>query len=96
MKGNRIHVDFEQLIDENLVPLSDTDEVIDSKGNKILLQEGKEVLLYSDDLGSCSTKENLIAEGVVEAGEKSDWVTSVKWNCRINASGIYHESQSDH
>ena len=93
MKESRIYVDFNEMIEEDLVPLSETDTKEDSKGNKITLKEGLKVKLYSDDLCSCNESDNLIADGVVELNIHGNWKFESKWNCRINKQGIYNESQ---
>ena len=92
MKQARIYVDFNEMIEENLVMLSETDIKEDSKGNKIELKEGLKVKLYSDDLCGCNESDNLIADGVVELNT-GNWGREPKWNCRINKQGIYNESQ---
>ena len=93
MNVPRIYVDFNELIEDNLVHLSKDDFIKDSKGNIIELKEGLEVKIYSDDLGGCNEEDNLIADGIVEINRKGDWVNETKWNCRINNAGIYNESQ---
>ena len=93
MKEARIYVDFNEMIEENLVILSDTDIKEDSKGNKIELKEGLKVKLYSDDLCGCNESDNLIADGEVELNTHGNWDREPKWNCRINKRGIYNESQ---
>ena len=93
MKEARIYVDFNDMIEEDLVILSETDIKEDSKGKKIKLKEGLKVKLYSDDLCSCNESDNLIADGVVELNSHGNWNRESKWNCRINKLGIYNESQ---
>ncbi|MCK5824361.1 MAG: hypothetical protein KAG96_03025 [Ichthyobacteriaceae bacterium] len=92
MKDVRIYVDFDELIEEDLVILSSTDIKHDSKGKKITLKEGLKVKVYSDDLCGCNMNDNLIADGVVELNT-GDWERTAKWYCRINKDGIYNESQ---
>ena len=93
MKEARIYVDFNEMIEEDLVLLSKTDFKEDSQGNRVELKEGMKVKLYSDDLSGCSQVDNLIADGVVELNTHPGWSTEAKWNCRINRAGIYNESQ---
>ena len=94
MKEARIYVDFNEMPEDNLVFLSKTNFVTDSKGKSIKLSEGKKIKLYSNDLSSCSEADNLIAEGTVERNSLL-WNTEYKWTCRISKAGIYNESQSD-
>ena len=93
MKEARIYVDFNEIIEEDLVILSETDIKEDSKGHKIELKEGLKVKIYSNDLCSCNESDNLIADGVAEMNTRGNWDREPKWNCRINKLGIYNESQ---
>ena len=93
MKEARIYVDFNEMIEENLVMLSETDIKEDSKGNKVELKEGLKVKLYSDDLCGCNERDNLLADGMVELNTHGNFGRGPKWNCRINKLGIYNESQ---
>jgi len=93
MEEARLYVDFNEMAEDDLVPLSETDFIEDSKGNTIELKEGLDVKIYSDDLSSCYEKDNLIAEGIVELNTPESRRIEIKWNCRINKSGIYNESQ---
>ncbi len=93
MKYARIYVDFNEMIEEDLVHLSETDLKTNSAGIDIELKEGMNIKIYDDDLSSCGEKDNLIAEGIVELNKNGGWQQDVKWNCRINKAGIYNESQ---
>jgi len=93
MKEARIYVDFNERVEEDLVPLSVTDCIEDSKANTIHLESGLAVKIYTDDLSACGDKDNLIAEGRVELNSSMAWSGDVKWLCRINKAGIYNESQ---
>ena len=94
MKQARIYVDFNEMIEDNLVILSYTDTKENSNGKKIKLKEGLKVKLYSDDLCGCNDTDNLIAEGIVELNLSGNWEREAKWNCRISKKGIYNESQA--
>lgn len=59
MKPARIQVDFNELIESDLVLLSRQDIKLDNSGQEILLFPGKEIDIYMDD-----TDEN----GAVEIG----------------------------
>ena len=93
MKEARLYVDFNEMIEEDLVPLSNDDFMKNSKGELIHLREGLRVKLYSDDLNSCSNKDNLIAEGEAELNTHPMFMHDVKWVCRIDPMGIYNNSQ---
>jgi hypothetical protein len=93
MKEARLYVDFNEMIEEDLVLLSKTDFKIDSNRNNIELYEGLHVKIYDNDLSCCSKIDNLIADGTVELNTNIAWTNDAKWNCRIDKAGIYNESQ---
>jgi hypothetical protein len=92
----RLYVDLNEMIDSNLVLLSQTDNKEDSDGKIVKLKEGLKVKIYMDAIDEFGEPDNLIGEGVVELntfGEKYSWTSAAKWNCRINDKGMYHESE---
>ncbi|MCG8580068.1 MAG: hypothetical protein MI866_09135 [Bacteroidales bacterium] len=93
MKEARLHVDFNEMIEEDLVLLSKTDFKQDSNGNMVELKEGIHVKLYDHDLSSCNEVDNLITGGVVELNTHAGSAGEAKWCCRIDSKGIYNESQ---
>lgn len=93
MNEPRIYVDFNEMLEEDLVLLSKTDSKLDSTGNMVYLFENKFVKIYMDDLNEVNEIDNLIAEGIVKRNTITEgWGAIAKWNCRINHKGIYHES----
>jgi hypothetical protein len=91
----RISVDFNELIEENLILLSKSDYCQDSLGNRVYLYEGLEVKIYCEDTDENGNRDNLIADGKVELNNcEFDWTKIVKWNCRIDSKGIRHESDN--
>ena len=95
MREARLYVDFNNMITDNLVPLSESDDMENSNGKTISLRAGLKVKIYSNDLSSCHQTDNLIAAGVVELNNHPAIDPSIKWNCRIDKRGIYNESQQD-
>lgn len=89
----RLYVDFNEMIEEDLVSLSNEDFMKNTEGKFIHLREGLSVKLFSDDLNSCSNKDNLIAEGKAELNTHPMFKHDIKWVCRINKKGIYNASQ---
>jgi hypothetical protein len=83
----RIRVDFNELLDDDLVLLSKTDEREDSEGNRILLSSGAQVSIYEFHQYDNGEKEWLLAEGVVELNTSQEKPVA-KWCCRINERGI--------
>ena len=91
MDKPRIRVDFNELIQNDLVLLSQTNIVSDSDGNELLLSEGLPVSIYEFNDYKDGTDEYLFADGVAERNdpkENGDWTKIVKWCCRINKNGI--------
>ena len=68
----RLYVDFNEMIEENLVLLSKTDFKIDSNGETIELKEGMTVEIYMDDENERNEKDNLVATGIVELNTEKD------------------------
>ena len=93
MNEPRIYVDFNELIESNLVLLSKTDVKLDSDGNKISLSEGLLVKIYDDDIDEKNQEDNLVASGKVEINTFGSWTSNCKWNCRIDSDGIRNESE---
>lgn len=95
MKEARIYVDFNEMLEDNLVLLSKTDIKKDSEGNDVTLYEGLVVKIYMHDINDEGFEDNLIAEGIVELNtHDASWAKLAKWNCRINKNGICNKSKS--
>jgi hypothetical protein len=91
MNRARIQVDFNELVQEDLVLLSKTDEATDSDGNNLILSEGVDVFVYEFNHYEDGTKEYLLADGVAELNDSEangKWSSVAKWCCRINRNGI--------
>lgn len=92
MKRPQFYVDFNELIEVDLVALSASDNKLSTIGESVLLQDGLMIDVYSDDLNDEGDPDNLIASGVVERNSATGWAKKIKWCCRIDAHGIRHES----
>lgn len=93
MTEPRIYVDFNEMLDTDLVLLSKSDLKLDSQGNEVRFKEGDVIKVYMDDIDENGQEDYLIAEGIVERNTKKEgWGAIAKWNCRINKNGIRHES----
>lgn len=93
MDRPRIRVDFNELVEFDLVLLSQTDLVVDSNGNEVLLSEGLNVFIYEFNNYDDGTKEYLLANGVAEINNtevNGQWTRTAKWCCRIDGNGIAH------
>jgi hypothetical protein len=92
--GPVLYVDFNEMLDDDLVLLSATDTRKDFHGDAVELREGMEILVYMDDPDIDGRRDNLVATGVVERNRcDDDWCAHVKWCCRIDAHGIRHQSK---
>ncbi len=86
LKEPRIAVDFNELLEENLVLLSKGDFKKDCLGNVVKLKEGMKVKIYEYN-DYKDEEEFLLAQGVVELNV-SGCFEVCKWNCRIDEDGI--------
>ncbi len=92
----RIYVDFNEMINFDLVLLSKEDYKKDSAGNLVHLYEGLRVFIYMDDEDDNGNPDNLVASGIVVKNKiKSGWGAIAKWCCHINSDGIYHLSEKN-
>lgn len=87
----RILVDFNELIDKNLLLLSMQDSKVDSSGEIIDFKEGKKVFVYEDDYDENNVKDYLVADGICELNCTKNF-SYVKWCVKINENGIRHVS----
>jgi hypothetical protein len=92
IKRPRFYVDFNELIEPNLVALSRDDTKCASTGEGVLLSEGLAIEVYSDDVGDDGKPDNLVAFGMVERNSTTGWARDIRWCCRIDSNGIRHES----
>ncbi|NUM59016.1 MAG: hypothetical protein HUU56_10315 [Bdellovibrionaceae bacterium] len=88
-----LYVDFNEVLEPNLVLLSATDTKIASDGTVVTLSEGLEVSVYMDDTDECGHLDNLVATGVVVLNQSTGWGAHIKWCCRIDTNGIRHQSE---
>jgi hypothetical protein len=86
-------VDFNEMLEPDLVLLAKEDTKIDSHGVVVPLKAGMEVALYMDDTGANGHPDNLVASGVVELNRSTGWSAHVKWCCRIDVNGVRHQSE---
>ncbi len=87
------YVDFNEMLEPDLVLLSATDTKTALNGTVVSLSDGLEVGVYMDDTDEQGHPDNLVATGVVEANQTTGWGAHVKWCCRIDAKGVRHQSE---
>lgn len=91
MDRPRIRVDFNELVQNDLVLLSKFDKVKDSEGGEVQLSEGVEVFVYEFNNYDNGETEWLLADGVAELNDPNvngQWSKAAKWCCRIDKKGI--------
>jgi hypothetical protein len=84
---SRFSVDFNELIEHDLVMLSQADERTDVTGVSVALVQGLQVEVQEENRYDDGLHEVLFARGVVEANTTGTW-SHVKWLCRIDSAGI--------
>jgi hypothetical protein len=95
MDKPRIQVDFNELVQSDVVLLSKTDLVVDSAGVGILLTEGLPVFVYEYNHYADGTEEYLLADGIAELNNTAfngEWSKAAKWCRRINEYGVRKET----
>ena len=83
-------VDFNELLEHDLLMRSQTDVRLDINGLLVQLVEGLSVKVQEESSYADGTHELLWAHGLVEAnrsGQSGNW-NHVKWCCRLDAAGI--------
>lgn len=89
-----LKVDFNEMLDSNLVLLSANDAKLNSRGELVSLHEGLPVTVYMEDSDDDGSVNNLVANGVaVRNRSKVGWAANAKWCCKIDDHGIRHESE---
>jgi hypothetical protein len=87
------YVDFNELMEFDVILLSQTDIKKDAHGSDVQLVEGLPIAIYSDDnIGADGQPDNLVAEGVVIRNEYTGPFPHVRWCCRISPEGIRNQS----
>jgi hypothetical protein len=88
-----LYVDFNEMLESDLVLLSAADTKLDANGNVVALRDGLEVCVYMEDTDASGKADNLVASGTVERNKSYGWGAQVKWCCRIDSRGIKHQSE---
>lgn len=89
------HVDFNELLEPDLVLLSRTDIRQAKDGHAIALAQGMPVRIWDGDVDAHGNRDDLIAEGVAMRNTHGGGSRHVRWCCRIDANGIRHQSDID-
>jgi len=89
-------VDFNELVEPNVVLLSQTDRREDQSGRMFALAEGMKVLVSEVDLNERGERDDLIAAGTVVRNSAGGWTAAAKWSCLIDSRGVRHRSEGLH
>lgn len=89
-------VDFNELVEPNVVLLSKADQREDKGGQIVTLVEGMRVLVSEEDLNERGERDDLIAAGVVIPNTAGGWTTPARWSCLIDGRGVCHKSDGLH
>ena len=84
-----VYVDFNELLDTNLVMLSQGDSRNDCRGNPVSLYEGLEIIGYQGDEDMDGARDDLLIEGICTANA-TGYAPHVKWVLQGNDKGIFH------
>ena len=90
-----LYVDFNEMLEHDLVLLSKDDLKKADNGETVLLHEGAQVTVYMDDENDDGHADRLVATGTVERNPGNSFSPNVKWCCRIDKHGIRHQSEID-
>lgn len=91
MHRPRIRVDFNELVQPDVVLLSQTDQVFDSSGMVISLTEGLPIFVFEYNRYDDGSEEWLLADGLAEPNDTTtngEWSNAAKWCCRIDERGV--------
>jgi hypothetical protein len=80
----RIYVDFNNMLENDLVLLSSRDFISDSENVQKRLYAGLKVFVYMADVDENRKEDNLLAQGVVEENPGDGWNVTTRWCCRID------------
>jgi hypothetical protein len=91
----RIQVDFNELVDHDLVLMSKLDSKVDSHGKVIEFKQGQTVYVYECNHYSDENIEFIKADGIAELNnpeQNGSWTKAAKWRCRIDGRGIQNDT----
>lgn len=89
LKIPRFKVDFNELVNDDLVLFSKSDTRMDVNDNTHHLTEGMEIEICEIDYDGSAKRDDMLAKGWVVACDLPDY-PHVKWCCRISPDGIRH------
>jgi hypothetical protein len=95
----RVYVDFNEMLDADVVLLSREDNKPDAEGNMVRFWEGGEVGVYMEDYDAENNRDDLIADGTSElnpyfGSDRQGWGATTKWILKIDSRGIRNLSSS--
>lgn len=87
-------VDFNEMVDDDMVLLSADDTKVDESGAIVHLHVGMLVNIYMNDLDEHGNADDLVASGVVVRNTHDGWSSHVRWCCRIDCNGVRQRSMA--
>lgn len=82
-----LYVDYNELLNEDTVMLSQTDVKNNCWGEPVLLWEGLELVGYQEDEDAKGARDDLVMEGTCIRNQTGHW-EHVKWLLKANEKGI--------
>ncbi len=88
-------VDFNELIDRDLVMLSQSGTRLDSRGRPVTLYEGLPVTVYEEDVYEDGTRDFLLAEGIATRHDLTAYpcYPQVEWFCRFDPESFQNSPE---
>jgi len=87
-------VDFNELVEPDLVLLSQDDHKQDSSGQLVELRTGLAAEVYEEGVDTAGLPDELFAQGVVQKNVSGvQWAQAAFWLLRIDSNGIRHRSE---
>jgi hypothetical protein len=87
----KIEVDFNELIGDSQILLSQTNFKKDVYGKDVFLTEGLEIEIFEVDYDDYDKRDDIVASGYVTQC-KNPLYKHVKWCCKIDSNWIRHLS----
>lgn len=84
-------VDYNELLEKDIVMLSQTDSKNDYFGNAVALCEGLKIVGYQKDSDISGTRDDIVMEGICTLNKTGNF-NHVKWVLKANAKGIRYIS----
>jgi hypothetical protein len=93
MQSLKLYVNFQNADSKGRIRLNCSGTTQDLTRQKIQLQNGLALVLYSDDTDASGNSDELRANGIVEfSAEEQIWVAVIDWSAIYHASDVASQS----